>query len=74
MFACVNRCEAARLPKYDGQITSPRALERGFDLGGMVGIVIDDADAVRFTAQLEAATCTRKLSQCLGHALARQAK
>ena len=40
-------------------ITRPRARKRGLDLGGMVGIIIEYADAIHFTAQLETAVLCR---------------
>ena len=51
----------------------PRTFERGFDLGGMMGIIIEDTDAVRFAAQLEAATCTREFAQRLSYTIPWQA-
>src|SRR5215213_6935126 len=50
-------------PNPSFRITSTRAGKRCYDLGGMMGIIIDDADTIHFSAQLEAASRACKCSE-----------
>ncbi len=64
---CASRCAAARPPRCRcSGIAGARSCERCLDLGGMVGIVIKDADAVHLAAQLEAPPGAGELAQGAG--------
>src|SRR6266540_1778593 len=59
-------------PEVSLGITSTCTLQRRHDLGGMMSIIIEDADAVHLPTQLEATSCACEFRECLGRFFTRQ--